>query len=53
MVDRDRLEIERLVNLIAGFGWVVSKQEITEDAIVVTIKRVRALVPPEVGAGPF
>lgn len=52
MVDRDRLEVDRIINLIAGFNWVVIKSELSEDKIILTIEKKRALVPPEVGAGP-
>lgn len=44
MVDetRDRLEIDRLGNLITGFGWRITKQEFTEDKILITIEKSRA-----------
>jgi len=44
MVDpeRDRLEIDRVGNLIRGFGWNIAKQEFTEEKIIVTIERSRA-----------
>jgi hypothetical protein len=48
-MDQDRLEIDRLGNLISGFGWKISKQEFTDDEIIVTIKKSRAPgveVPP-------
>ena len=47
-VDRDKLEIDRLSNLITGFGWKVVKQEFTEDKILVTLEKDRA---PGVEAG--
>jgi len=44
MVDpeRDRLEIDRVGNLIRGFGWSIAKQEFTEDKIIVQIEKSRA-----------
>ncbi len=33
------LEIDRLLNLIRGFGWEESGREITEDEIIITIKK--------------
>lgn len=51
--DRDRLEIDRLGNLIIGFGWKVVKQEFTEDKIIITIEKPRApgVEVPEAGPG--
>jgi len=34
----DDLELERLRNLIAGFGWVIVKHELTTDRILVFIE---------------
>ncbi len=47
-VDRDKLEIERLSNLITGFGWKIIKQEFTEDKIKLELEKDRA---PGVEAG--
>jgi len=33
------LEIDRLMNLIRGFGWEMEKKEITDKEIVVEIKK--------------
>lgn len=33
------LEIDRLLNLIQGFGWKMEKKEVTLKAITVTIKK--------------
>jgi len=33
------LEIDRLINLIRGFGWEMEKKEITDIDITVTIKK--------------
>ena len=54
MVDpeRDRLEIDRLGNLIRGFGWNVAKQEFTEEKIIVTIEKKRAAGVEVEEAGP-
>lgn len=41
-MDRDRLEIDRVGNLITGFGWRIVKQEFTEDKIIVQIEKSRA-----------
>lgn len=33
------LEIDRLMNLIRGFGWEMDKKEITDTEVTVTIKK--------------
>jgi hypothetical protein len=33
------LEIDRLMNLIRGFGWEMEKKEETAESITVTIKK--------------
>lgn len=41
MDDRDRLEIERLLNLVQGFGWQEVRREETETQVVITIARLK------------
>jgi len=50
---QDRLEIDRLGNLITGFGWSIRKQEFTEDKIIIQIEKKRApgVEVPEAGPG--
>ena len=52
-IDRDRLEIDRVGNLITGFGWSIKKQEFTDEKIIITIEKSRApgVVVPEADAG--
>ena len=33
------IEIDRLLNLVRGFGWEESRREVTEDQIIITIKK--------------
>lgn len=40
--ERDKIELERLTNLIQGFGWKTVKQEFTDDKIIVTVEKSRA-----------
>lgn len=40
-MDRDRLEIDRVGNLITGFGWKITKQEFTEEKIIIQIEKSR------------
>lgn len=41
------IEIERVVNLIRGFGWAMVKQEIVGEDLILTIKK-KFLAPGEV-----
>lgn len=52
MVDMNRLEIERIVNLVTGFGWEKVKEEIEDDFIVMTLRKKRIVPVKETGAGP-
>jgi len=51
-VDRDKLEIDRLVNLITGFGWRLNKQEFTTDKIIIELEKDRAPGVEAGGPGP-
>ena len=42
-IDRNRLEFERIRNLVRNFGWEVQKEEITEDKLVMTLTRARVI----------
>ena len=33
------IEIDRLLNLIRGFGWEMEKKEISDEEIIMTIKK--------------
>lgn len=39
MENQPTLEIERVVNLIGAFGWKLTKQEITENEIRLTVTK--------------
>lgn len=49
--DLNRLEIERVVNLVRNFGWDKAKEEFTDTDIILTIKKPRLAVIPELGEG--
>ncbi len=51
--DRDKLEIDRLANLVIGFGWTIAKSDFTDDKIKVelTKPRTEGTTTPEAGAG--
>lgn len=34
-----KIEIERIVNLVAGFGWVKVKEEVSEGEVLLTLKK--------------
>jgi len=41
-----RIEIERIVNLVAGFGWVKIEEKILEGKVQITLEK-RIPVTPE------
>lgn len=50
-VDLNKLEVERVVNLVTNFGWDKIREELTDDKIILTIERPRVEAPPETGEG--
>lgn len=45
------LEVERIINLVRGFGWDKKAEEIEGDKVTLTIeKTIQSPVPPESGA---
>jgi len=51
-IEIDRLDIERLGNLVTGFGWKIKKQEFTDDKIIVVLEKSRAPGVEVAEAGP-
>lgn len=50
--ERDRLEMERLLNLVQGFGWKEQKREETDTQILITIVKAKFKVEAPTGVGP-
>lgn len=50
--DKDRLEIERLTNLVRGFEWEIEKTEFGDEWIRVVVRRRPEGLPVEVAPGP-
>lgn len=50
---QDRLEIQRVDNLTKGFGWTMVKQELTDDEMIIELRKPRAPIEgvPPVGPG--
>lgn len=48
----DELEIERVRNLIVGFGWEISKQEVFDDRVELTVVKKRESAEAETPPGP-
>lgn len=48
----DRIALERLDNLIKGFGWVIKNTQWGEQKIVVTVERKVTVLPKPPDAGP-
>ncbi len=51
MADLNRIEVDRIVNLVIGFGWEKVKEEITDTDILLVLKKKRVSLPGELGAG--
>lgn len=49
---RDELELERLRNLVVGFGWSITNQEFKTDRIIVTLEMLRESKPGDESPGP-
>lgn len=45
------LEIERLVNLVQGFGWTKKKEEVEGKKIIITIEKELLTASEAVGSG--
>ncbi len=52
MADLNRIEVDRIVNLVVGFGWEKIKEELTDTEILLVLKKKRVAFPGELGAGP-
>ena len=35
-----RIEIERIVNLVAGFGWKKSEEKVSEGKVTLTLEKI-------------
>ena len=33
------IEVERVTNLVRGFGWEVTKQEVVGEELIITLKK--------------
>lgn len=42
-----RVEVERIVNLVAGFGWSKIEEKIEAGQITLTLKKIIPVAPPE------
>jgi len=39
--DQERIEVERVVNLVQGFGWRKIKEELSDDKIQIVLEKDR------------
>lgn len=49
--DEDRRQVERLTNLVTGFGWTVGTIDYTDEIVRVVLTRLVTGEPAESGAG--
>jgi hypothetical protein len=47
---KERVEVERVVNLVTGFGWYKEKEELSDDKISIVLSKKR--VQPEAPGTP-
>lgn len=50
-IDLNKIEIERVENLVVNFGWEKVSEELTDTHIVLTIRKTRAEPVKEFGEG--
>lgn len=48
----DKLDIDRVSNLVTGFGWRITKTETTTDRLILTLEKNRTPGPGEETAPP-
>lgn len=48
-VDIKKMEVDRIENLVRGFGWEIVETRFTDGEIIVTVKK--KLTPEAVGPG--
>ncbi|MBW2091450.1 MAG: hypothetical protein JRI34_04905 [Deltaproteobacteria bacterium] len=44
---QERIEVERVVNLVSGFGWSKEKEEVSETDIKIVLSKKRKAATPE------
>lgn len=52
MESTDKMQFERISNLIAGFGWKSIREEITDDTQIMVIERRRDVSQVKSSPGP-
>ena len=48
----DKLQVDRLNNLITGFGWKITNEEYTESRIILRVERARTPAGESLSPGP-
>ncbi len=51
-MDMNIVEIQRVTNLVTGFGWEKIKEELTDTDILIVLKKKRVSLPLGAGEGP-
>lgn len=51
-VDMNRLEVDRVLNLVQGFGWEKTNEELTDEHIILTIRKKKIAPETPLGTGP-
>lgn len=50
-IDLNKIEVERVENLVTNFGWMKVSEELTDTHIILTIKKPRVTPVEEFGEG--
>jgi len=51
-LDMNKLEVERIMNLTQGFGWEKVEEKLTDEHILLTIRKKRIVPDTTPGVGP-
>lgn len=49
--DQDKIEVERIDNLVRNFGWMKTAEELTDTDIILTFKKKRSPAQQTFGEG--
>lgn len=51
-VEMNKLEIDRMMNLVQGFGWEKTEEKLTDEHIILTIRKKKIVPETPLGVGP-
>jgi len=39
-IDLKKLEVERIINLVTGFGWTKVEEKVSDDEVLLTLRKI-------------